>query len=133
MDECSTEVLGDKIRLLALMELVFKSPPHMRDLKFDTIAQAANVTEEAVERLVMRAMALGLVRGAIDQVEGLAKLNWVQPRVLDLQQVRSTAVGRFDGAVSGRISCVVVWCASRTCSIVGLGLYSVGCAGWSVG
>ncbi|EDQ89152.1 uncharacterized protein MONBRDRAFT_32580 [Monosiga brevicollis MX1] len=87
----NTEVLGDKIRLLALMELVFKSPPHMRDLKFDTIAQAANVTEEAVERLVMRAMALGLVRGAIDQVEGLAKLNWVQPRVLDLQQVGALA------------------------------------------
>eukprot|EP00730_Choanoeca_flexa_P019613 TRINITY_DN9589_c0_g1_i7.p1 TRINITY_DN9589_c0_g1~~TRINITY_DN9589_c0_g1_i7.p1 ORF type:complete len:405 (+),score=105.68 TRINITY_DN9589_c0_g1_i7:175-1389(+) len=81
-------IIQEKIRLLALMEAVFKSPPHKRDLSFERVAEAAQVSLDQVEHLVMRALALGLVRGTLDQVGQVAKLNWVQPRVLDLAQVR---------------------------------------------
>eukprot|EP00045_Choanoeca_perplexa_P005269 m.44580 g.44580 ORF g.44580 m.44580 type:complete len:376 (-) comp13029_c0_seq1:117-1244(-) len=84
-------IIQEKIRLLALMEAVFKSPPHERDLPFERVANAAQIPVDQVEHLVMRALALGLVRGTIDQVSQVAKLNWVQPRVLDLQQISSMA------------------------------------------
>ena len=44
-----------------------------------------------VEVLVMRALSLGLVRGTIDQVDGVAILTWVQPRVLSREQVGTMA------------------------------------------
>lgn len=36
----------------------------------------------------MKALSLGLVRGFIDQVDEKVYMTWVQPRVLDLAQVR---------------------------------------------
>lgn len=41
-----------------------------------------------VELLVMKALSVGLVRGSIDEVDKRVHMTWVQPRVLDLQQVR---------------------------------------------
>ena len=35
----------------------------------------------------MRALSLDLLRGSIDQVEQKVHMTWVQPRVLDKQQV----------------------------------------------
>ena len=40
-----------------------------------------------VELLVMRALSLGLVKGSIDQIEQKAHMTWVQPRVLNREQV----------------------------------------------
>jgi len=37
--------------------------------------------------LVMKALSLGLVKGSIDEVDHRVHLTWVQPRVLDLEQV----------------------------------------------
>lgn len=42
----------------------------------------------------MKALSLGLVKGQIDGVDGRVHMTWVQPRVLDLQQV---GVGWFRG------------------------------------
>ena len=35
----------------------------------------------------MKALSLGLVKGFIDEIDQKVSLTWVQPRVLDLQQV----------------------------------------------
>jgi 26S proteasome regulatory subunit N9 len=37
----------------------------------------------------MKALSLGLLRGSIDQVDKIARINWVQPKVLDMQQVEN--------------------------------------------
>ena len=42
---------------------------------------------QKVELLVMKALSLKLVKGTIDQVEQFVQMNWVQPRVLDKEQV----------------------------------------------
>ena len=46
--------------------------------------------------LVMRALSLGLVKGTIDEVDESVHMTWVQPRVLNTEQVKrlgTTAVG----------------------------------------
>ena len=42
--------------------------------------------------LVMKALSLGLVKGSIDQVDAKVHMTWVQPRVLDREQVRLNVV-----------------------------------------
>eukprot|EP00050_Salpingoeca_kvevrii_P006757 m.291448 g.291448 ORF g.291448 m.291448 type:complete len:372 (+) comp12470_c0_seq1:63-1178(+) len=81
------EFLDEKIRLLALMELVFKAPAQNRTLSFAQIAEKTQLPLDMVELLVMRALSLGLVKGTIDEVEQAALLHWVQPRVLSIQQL----------------------------------------------
>jgi 26S proteasome regulatory subunit N9 len=41
-----------------------------------------------VEWLVMKAFALGLIRGTIDQVQEVVYIQWIQPRVLSIEQVQ---------------------------------------------
>ena len=79
--------LRKKISLLCLMEMTFRSLDGV--LTFDQIAQQSRARLDEVEMLVMRALSLGLVRGTIDQVEGIVHLTWVKPRVLNKQQIIS--------------------------------------------
>lgn len=82
-------MMRQKISLLAVMELVFVSGARERGLSFEEVAKAAQLPVDEVEVLVMKALSLGLVRGKIDEVEQIASLTWVQPRVLDLAQLSS--------------------------------------------
>ncbi|BES94496.1 26S proteasome non-ATPase regulatory subunit [Nesidiocoris tenuis] len=83
--------LRQKISLLCLMEMTFKRASNKRDLKFSEISEATQLPLDNVELLVMKALAQGLVKGAIDQVDGTVHMTWVQPRVLDKQQIASMA------------------------------------------
>jgi 26S proteasome regulatory subunit N9 len=56
-------------------------------LTFAEISQETHLPIGEVELLVMKALAQGLVRGAIDQVSGTVNMTWVQPRVLDCTQI----------------------------------------------
>lgn len=51
----------------------------------------------------MKALSLGLLRGTIDQVDEIARINWVQPKVLDIGQIEGMR-GRlkdWEGSVNG--------------------------------
>ncbi|KFU92505.1 26S proteasome non-ATPase regulatory subunit 13, partial [Chaetura pelagica] len=81
-------LLLQKIQLLCLMEMTFTRPANHRQLSFEEIAQSAKVTVNEVELLVMKALSVGLVKGSIDEVDKKVHMTWVQPRVLDLQQIK---------------------------------------------
>ena len=79
--------LRQKIYLASLTEAVFRRPPHDRTMTFATIAQETKVKPDEIEHLIMKALSLGLLRGTIDQVDQVAHITWVQPKVLDMKQI----------------------------------------------
>jgi len=83
------EAIYVKICLLALMEMTFQRSATDRSLSFKDIAKQTGIEEDKVELLVMKALAKGLVKGSIDQVAQVANLTWVQPRVLDREQLKT--------------------------------------------
>lgn len=83
--------LRQKISLLCLMEMTFKRAANNRTITFDEISKEARLPLKEVEILIMKALSQGLVRGAIDQVSGVVNMTWVQPRVLNREQVAGMA------------------------------------------
>ena len=82
-------VLYEKVCLLALMEMTFQRHSMDRLLTFEAISAHTRLPVDKVELLVMKALAKGLVKGSIDQVDQTVNLTWVQPRVLDKDQVKT--------------------------------------------
>lgn len=81
------DFVKQKVVLLCLMNMVFERPAHERNIPFGEIARRTQLPLDQVEWLVMRAMSLKLIEGTMDQVEGVVHVTWVQPRVLDMQQM----------------------------------------------
>jgi 26S proteasome regulatory subunit N9 len=96
------QFLRQKLCLSALTEAVFRRPPHDRALSFDTITIETGVPRDEVEYLLMKALSQGLVRGTIDQISGIARISWVQPKVLDKNQIENMRqrLIEWDGNVS---------------------------------
>ena len=82
-----TPFLQQKIRVMCLIDLVFRRPARERTFTFDEIARCCQVERKEVEWLVMKAMALKVVKGSIDEVAGQVRIGWVQARVLDVGQI----------------------------------------------
>jgi len=61
--------LEQKVRILAFLELLFECGKDERCLTFAQIGQTCQVDAQDVEMLVMKAMSLELVKGAIDEVD----------------------------------------------------------------
>jgi len=83
--------LRQKISLLCLMEMTFKRSATERSISFEDIAKETKLPFKEVELLIMKALALDLVRGEIDQVAGVVNMSWVQPRVLERHQIVNMA------------------------------------------
>ncbi|CAO3655611.1 unnamed protein product [Mucor hiemalis] len=79
--------LGRKICLMSLIEAVFKRSTDNRSIPFSEIAAETRLSIDEVEHLVMKALSLNLIRGSIDQVDQVVVVTWVQPRVLEMDQI----------------------------------------------
>ena len=82
------ENLYIKIRILALLDLIFTRQKEDRTIPFTVISKTSEITVDNVEWLLMKAMSLGLIRGDIDQVEQKVKVTWMKPRILDPQRIQ---------------------------------------------
>lgn len=69
------------------LEIVFNLPKSDRVIKFVTIAKECAVPFEHVEFMVMKAMALGLIKGSIDQLNEDVTVTWVAPKVLESERI----------------------------------------------
>ncbi|KAJ0406547.1 hypothetical protein P43SY_004436 [Pythium insidiosum] len=106
------EYIKEKVALLALMVLIFQRPSHERNISFSEIADVTRLPLDQVEWLVMRALSLQLIRGAIDQVDGIVRVSWVQPRVLDNSQLQEL-VGRL-GDWTKKVSSTLLYVEEQT-------------------
>ncbi|XP_069678161.1 26S proteasome non-ATPase regulatory subunit 13-like [Periplaneta americana] len=77
----------DKAQLLCLMQMFFTRHPQQRVLPLSDVAGQMRMPESDVELLLIRAMAQGLIRGSIDQVESIVRVIWVRPRMLHREQL----------------------------------------------
>jgi 26S proteasome regulatory subunit N9 len=83
------DFLDSKVRIMTLMETIFARGSGSRNLTFGEVAEACQMKEDQVERMLMRSFSLGVVKGLIDQVDQSVRIKWVQPRVLSLEQIAS--------------------------------------------
>ena len=93
--------LYQKLALAALTETVFKRAPHDRAMTFAAISAETKIKGDEIEYMLMKALSLGLLKGSIDQVSEVARINWVQPKVLDKGQIvgMRTRLKEWDGSV----------------------------------
>jgi len=102
------QFLQTKIRIMAFIELVFRKEVNNRTLTFSEIASACDLPHDKVEMLVLKAFALKVVKGMIDEVEGKVRVDWVQPRVLHKTQVEALKdrLWEWSAQVQGVVSLV---------------------------
>ncbi|EPY26337.1 26S proteasome regulatory subunit N9 [Strigomonas culicis] len=81
-----------KVRLMALLHLIFYTPIHKCVFTFQQIAERCRIREsDEVELLLLTAMAQGIVRGSMDGLTQTVTLSWVEPRLLGHREVRELA------------------------------------------
>mmetsp|Transcript_61057 Transcript_61057/g.138107 ORF Transcript_61057/g.138107 Transcript_61057/m.138107 type:complete len:299 (+) Transcript_61057:428-1324(+) len=93
------DFVREKLTLLALVNLVFDTPSQERTIPFSTIAAHVRLPVDQVEWLAMRAMSLGLIKGSMDELDQTLQVDWVQPRVLDKDQLGALAARLGEWAV----------------------------------
>ena len=82
------EELKQKVVLLSVMNMVFERAAHDRTITFSEISNRSRIAVDQVEWVLMRAMSLGLIKGSIDELAQTTSITWVQPRHMDMEQVK---------------------------------------------
>eukprot|EP01012_Entosiphon_sulcatum_P057306 TRINITY_DN81050_c0_g1_i1.p1 TRINITY_DN81050_c0_g1~~TRINITY_DN81050_c0_g1_i1.p1 ORF type:complete len:384 (+),score=90.35 TRINITY_DN81050_c0_g1_i1:73-1224(+) len=83
--------LKEKMQLMALLNYLFNLDLNKRLVKFADVAAVANVPGDQVEFLLLKALAIGVIKGVIDQVAETISVTWIQARVLDRAEVAGIA------------------------------------------
>ena len=75
-------ILEQKVRIIAFLELIFSLGKDERSISFAKVAETCQVENSDVQLMLMKAMSFGLIKGTIDEVEGVVHVEWSQPRYL---------------------------------------------------
>eukprot|EP00742_Colponemidia_sp_Colp-10_P018769 GILJ01021714.1.p1 GENE.GILJ01021714.1~~GILJ01021714.1.p1 ORF type:complete len:325 (-),score=39.10 GILJ01021714.1:62-940(-) len=96
-------MLARKVRLMALLHLVFYTPADARVFSFSSIAERCGLEgTNAVEPLLLTAFAANIVKGHIDGLAEEVHITWVQPRVLGSEEIYQLAnlIGEWKARVA---------------------------------
>jgi len=85
----NVQLMKEKISILSIMELAFGKPSENRVLSFAEMAKASKQSIDSVELLAMKGLSLQLMKGSIDEIDQVFHVQWVQPRVLNTEQLIS--------------------------------------------
>ncbi|KAG2429451.1 hypothetical protein HYH02_014033 [Chlamydomonas schloesseri] len=96
--------LREKVTIMALLDLISNTPPEARSIALADIGARTKLDTDGVEFLLMKALALHLIEGVIDEVASIVEVSWVTPRILTPAQLRGLKT-RLDGWV-GRVAAV---------------------------
>ena len=80
---------------MAFLELSFNLPKNNRVITFEKLSTTCGIPVEHVEFMIMKSMALKLVKGSIDQLRGEVTVGWVAPKVLENERV-GTMLKKFE-------------------------------------
>ncbi|KAK7197338.1 proteasome regulatory non-ATP-ase subunit 9 [Novymonas esmeraldas] len=99
----ASATLHRKVRLMALLHLIFYTPLSERTFTFHAVAQRCEVPDNGAEPLLLEALAHGIIRGRIDGLKEEVRITWVESRVLSLAEVKALAqhVSKWRGQVVG--------------------------------
>ena len=81
------DFLKTKIKIAALLDLVFQKNKNERVLTYKEISNNCHCEISQIEILVIKALSSGLIKGQIDEVENKVIVNWVQPKYLDREKI----------------------------------------------
>jgi 26S proteasome regulatory subunit N9 len=81
------DFLPIKIRIAALLELIFQKNKSERIISFEEICKVCMTEEDKIEYISMKALSNGLIKGYIDQVDKKLYVNWIQPKYLGKEKI----------------------------------------------
>ena len=82
-----SDLLPIKIRIAALLEMIFQKNKSERVISFDEICKVCMTEEDKIEYISMKALSHGLIKGYIDQADRKLFVNWVQPKFLGKEKI----------------------------------------------
>jgi len=80
---------------MAFLELAFNLPKNNRVISFEILSKTCNIAVDQVEFMAMKAMALELIKGSINQIKQEVTITWVAPKVLEMNRI-ATMLGKFE-------------------------------------
>lgn len=81
--------LKQKIIIMSLLELVSLKSTTNKQLKFKEISEFTGTPVNDVEHLIIKCFSLNLIKGYINQINEVLTVTWLQPRILNLDQVNT--------------------------------------------
>lgn len=80
--------LKQKIMIMSLLELISLQSTTNKVLSFQKISDFTGTPLNDVELLIIKCFSLNLIKGNINQINQTLLVSWLQPRILNLDQVK---------------------------------------------
>ncbi|KAL6021196.1 26S proteasome regulatory subunit [Candidozyma auris] len=81
--------LHQKIVIMSLLEKISTEQATNKRLSFKSISDVTGTQIDEVELLIIKCFSLNLIKGYINQIQQVLVVTWLQPRILNLDQVKT--------------------------------------------